>query len=228
MGRAAIFASAIALVVYLGAVTWLGRLDAGGPPHADVFLTGGIPGTLFLPDAPAGSLAFLDAVPRAERPPAVLLVHGFASDRLGLSGLARKLAAAGYGVLTIDVQGHGQNRNPFRGSRASDRIFFEDLSAGVDYLRATKHVDGSRIVVMGHSMGAGAVLDYATRDSGIDGAVMISGGWRLDGPYRPPNALFIFASGDPDFIRGRSRKLAAKSPLSEPPPGSSRSPEATT
>jgi dienelactone hydrolase len=44
---------------------------------------------------------------------------------------------------------------------------------------ASPHVDGSRIVVMGHSMGAGASLDYATRVSSIDGAVMISGGSRL-------------------------------------------------
>jgi dienelactone hydrolase len=210
MRRTMTVVSAIALVVYLAAASWLGQLESGGPAHEDVFLAGDIPGTLFLPESPEGKLAFLDSLPPEERPPAVLLVHGFASDRLGLSGLARKLAGAGYAALTIDVQGHGQNRSPFRGSRATDESFFSDLSAAVDYLRATKHVDGSRIVVMGHSMGAGAVLDYATRDSGIDGAVMISGGWRLDGPYRPPNALFIFASRDPDFIRGRSRKLAAR------------------
>jgi len=209
MRRAVTVVSAIALIVYLGAVTWLGQLESGGPAHEDVFLAEGIPGTLFLPESPQGKLPFLDSLPPGDRPPAVLLVHGFASDRLGLSGLARKFAGAGYAVLTIDVQGHGQNRSPFRGSRATNESFFADLSAAVDYLRATRHVDGSRIVVMGHSMGAGAVLDYATRDSGIDGAVMISGGWRLDGPYRPPNALFIFASRDPDFIRGRSRKLAA-------------------
>ena len=140
----------------------------------------------------------------------MLLTHGFASDRLGLSGLARRLAESGYAVLTVDVQGHGQNRNPYRGSRASGDSFYADLSTAVDYLRASPHVDGLRIVVMGHSMGAGASLDYATRDSGIDGAVMISGGFSLEGPYRPPNALFIFASGDPDWIREHSRRLAAR------------------
>jgi hypothetical protein len=51
--------------------------------------------------------------------------------------------------------------------------------------------------VMGHSMGAGAALDYATHDPNLKGAVMISGGWVL-GPERPKNALFIFAENDPD------------------------------
>ena len=49
---------------------------------------------------------------------------------------------------------------------------------------------------MGHSMGAGAALDYATHDPNLKGAVMISGGWTL-GPERPKNALFIFAERDP-------------------------------
>jgi hypothetical protein len=61
---------------------------------------------------------------------------------------------------------------------------------------------------MGHSMGAGAALDYATHDANLKGAVMISGGWVL-GPVRPKNALFIFAENDPDEpIQGTSIALA--------------------
>jgi dienelactone hydrolase len=210
MHRAVTLVSAVALAIHLVATSCLGRLERAGPAHEDVVLAGGIPGTLFLPEPSEGGTAFLDSPPRPERPPAALLMHGFALDRLGLSGLARKLAESGYAVLTIDVQGHGQNRNPYRRSRATGDSFYADLSAAVDYLRASPHVDGSRIVVMGHSMGAEASLDYATRDSGIDGAVMISGGSRLEGPYRPPNALFIFASEDPEFIRDYSRRIAAR------------------
>lgn len=210
MRRSVTIVSAVALVIYLSATTCLGRLERAGPAHEDVMLAGGIPGTFFLPEPSEGGTAFLDSPPRPERPPVALLMHGFASDRLGLSGLARKLAESGYGVLTVDVQGHGENRNPYRRSGATGDSFYADLSAAVDYLRASPHVDGSRIVVMGHSMGAEASLDYATRDSGIDGAVMISGGWRLEGPYRPPNALFVLASADPGFIRDRSARLAAR------------------
>jgi dienelactone hydrolase len=210
MRRAVTLVSAVALVIHLVATCCLGRLERAGPAREDVVLAGGIPGTLFLPEPSEGGRAFLDSPARPERPPAALLIHGFAMDRLGLSGLARKLAESGYAVLTIDVQGHGQNRNPYRRSRATGDSFYADLSVAVDYLRASPHVDGSRIVVMGHSMGAEASLDYATRDSGIDGAVMISGGSRLEGPYRPQGALFIFASEDPEFIRDGSRRVAAR------------------
>jgi hypothetical protein len=62
---------------------------------------------------------------------------------------------------------------------------------------------------MGHSMGAGAALDYATNDPDLKGAVMISGGWTL-GPERPKNALFIFAENDPvEPIQDTSTALAA-------------------
>ena len=69
MQRSMMVVSAVALVVYLVAVAWLGQLENSGPAHTDVALTGGIPGTLFLPEPSQGGRAFLDAPPRAERPP---------------------------------------------------------------------------------------------------------------------------------------------------------------
>src|SRR5258708_33568028 len=143
-----------------------------------------------------------------QRPPAVVLIHGFSGDRRIMSTLARRLAENGYGVLAIDVNGHGENRNPFNGGEADRDALRENVKRAVDYLRNSDLVDGSRIVVMGHSMGAGAALDYATNDPNLKGAVMISGGWVL-GPVRPKNALFIFAENDPDApIQGTSIALA--------------------
>ena len=205
-------ASAVAFAVFLGAAVWLARLDRAGPPHADLELAGGVPATLFLPGA-AGAVdrrAFLDPPPRGERPPAVVLMHGFAGDRLSLSSLARRLAEAGFAVLAIDARGHGENRNRFSRGWARADTFAGDLAAAVDWLRTSPFVDGERIAVMGHSMGAGAALDFASRDSGIDAAVLISGGFRIDGPYRPPNALFLVAEGDPQLIRTRAAELVAR------------------
>jgi dipeptidyl aminopeptidase/acylaminoacyl peptidase len=45
----------------------------------------------------------------------------------------------------------------------------EDVKNAVEFLRQSSLVDGSRIVVMGHSMGAGATLDYATHDASLKG-----------------------------------------------------------
>jgi len=210
MARLARWVGIAGCVGFLAASSWLGSLERSAPPHADVVLEGGVPATFYLPGTDPGLAAFLDAPPRGERPPAVALMHGFASDRLAMSVLARRLARAGYAVLAFDASGHGQNRNPFRRSFGRSDSFHAEVAAAVDFLRADPRVDGERIVVMGHSMGAGASLDFATRDAGLDATVLISGGWTLHGPHRPPNALFIYAALDPETIEERSLELAAR------------------
>src|SRR6202521_1848908 len=198
------YAALAVAILFILAVARLAALDKGGPTHSDVLLPGSIPGTLYIPGE--GNSFF---GPRPAHPaPAVVLVHGFTADREIMSVLARWITQNGYAVLTIDVRGHGANRNPFVNdfTRAALR---PDLKAAVDFLRGSDLVDGSRIVVMGHSMGAGATLDYAANDPDLRGAVMISGGWNL-GPARPKNALFIFAQNDPDFIRDSSSEIAAR------------------
>jgi alpha-beta hydrolase superfamily lysophospholipase len=179
----------------------LGRLERGGPVHHDLVLSGGIPATLYLP----GVVSSLEPPPRDERAPVVVLVHGFASDRVGLSVLARSLCEAGYAVLSLDLRGHGENRTPF----AYD-LLTEDVGAAVDAARVSPWVDGARVAVAGHSMGASAALAYGQIDPGIDALVLISGGRRLAGPNRPPNVLLLTASGDPARIRDSSRALAER------------------
>jgi len=171
-------------------------------------LPGNEPATMYLP-GPGDPFFVQFPKPAAERPPGVVLIHGFTGDRVLMSGLARRLADNGYGVLAIDVNGHGENRNPFNGSNFDSSSLRENVKAAVDFLRSSQSVDGSRIVVMGHSMGAGAALDYATNDPNLKAAVMISGGWTL-GPVPPKNALFIFAERDPvDAIQVPSTTLVA-------------------
>ncbi len=201
-----------AFAAFLVASAWLERLDRGGPPHQDLTLEGAIPATLFLPATAGGDArsAFLDAPAPDARPPAVVLVHGISSDRASLSGLARRLADSGFAVLTLDVRGHGENRNRFPVGRGRADFLAGDFAAAVDFLRTTALVDGSHIALLGHSMGAGGALDFATRDSGLDAVVLISGGWSMLGPQRPPNALFLYAAGDPARIRSRSGELAAR------------------
>jgi len=199
------------LVVCAGATVVLARRERSGPVHGDLEIAGGLPATLYLPEQPVPGSSMLPAPrPRGERPPAVVLVHGFAADRVLMSSLARRLAESGYAVLAIDVRGHGGNHNPVPDGRARPDWLSEDLSAAVGYLRSSPYVDGSRLALVGHSMGAAGVLDFATRDSGIDGVVAISGAQTLLGPYRPPNVLLLFASGDPAGLQGREAALAAQ------------------
>jgi dienelactone hydrolase len=203
--------SLAAFVAFLLASAWLGRLEQGGPPHADLTLESGTPATLFLPESSGeGALAFSEALPAGSRPPVVVLAHGIASDRASLSGLARHLAGAGFAVLTLDLRGHGENRNPFPHGRARADAFAPELAAAVDFLRSSPLVDGSHIALGGHSMGAGAALDFATRDSGLDAVILISGGASMLGPQRAPNVLFLVAEGDPPRVAARVAKLTKR------------------
>ncbi len=213
MRRFVLLVSAVALVIFLAGLVQLARLENGGPVHADLMLAGEIPATVFLPvegGRAAARTYFLAPPPPDARPPAVVVMHGFSGDRATMSGLCRRLAASGYAVLSFDAMGHGANRNPFQRGGAAAGGFAAEFGAAVDFLRTWPFVDGERIAVLGHSMGARAALDYASRDSGIDAAVMISGGARMEGPYRPANALFLYASGDPERIRERLAAAAAR------------------
>ena len=107
--------------------------------HADLLLDGGIPATLFLPETSGDDAfgAFTEARPQGERPAAVVLSHGVSSDRANLSSLARKLAGAGFAVLTLDHRGHGENRNRFPAGRGRADALAPDFAAAVDFLRTS-------------------------------------------------------------------------------------------
>jgi pimeloyl-ACP methyl ester carboxylesterase len=199
---------AAAAAAFLIALGWLARLDRGGPAHVDIELPGGIPATFYV-QGESTSFGLPDPPPPGQRPPAVVLCHGFSADRSMMSVLARRLAANGYAVLAIDARGHGENRNRFDGGGDGSGLG-QEFATAVEYLRSSQQVDGTRLAVVGHSMGAGAALAYATRDPNLEAAVMISGGFRLDGEHRPPNALFIYAAGDPDDLRQASDKLVSR------------------
>lgn len=84
---------------------------------------------------------------------AVLLLHGVHANRLAMVERARFLAAAGYAVLLIDFQAHGESigRNITFGAIES-----LDAAAAVQFLRAA--APGERVGVVAASMGGAAAL----------------------------------------------------------------------
>lgn len=209
MGRIRIVLPVLALLALLVVHARLVRLDAPGPARLDLELGTGAPATLHLPEA----AAVFGAVRRAERPPAVVLVHGYGGDRAIMSSLARRLAANGIAALALDLRGHGENRHPFPTGRAAPERIFElsdDLTAAVDRLRSDARVDGLRVALVGHSMGAKAVLDQASRDSGLDAVVAISGAALPGGPFPPANVLLLWAAGDPPRVGKAALQVASR------------------
>ncbi len=113
-----------------------------------------------IPTANGKSLhAWLIPAPdRATQPapaPALVIVHGWGSNSDLMLPLAPALHAAGLNLLFIDTRCHGASDND---TFTSLPRFAEDTVHAVDWLAAQPQIDPLRIALLGHSVGAGAVL----------------------------------------------------------------------
>lgn len=113
------------------------------------------------------------AVPGAEgaRRPAALVVHGWGGSAADMAPLAGPLLAAGLHVLLLDARCHGRSDDD---EFVSMPRFAEDVDSGLTWLRRRDDVDRSRLLLVGHSVGAGACLLAASRDSSVAAVVSIA------------------------------------------------------
>ncbi len=94
--------------------------------------------------------------PRAEEPvPAVLMLHGFASqkDEVGdmYKRLAAELGARGIASLRIDFRGWGESEGEMVESTVTGQV--EDAATAYNYLVGLDFVDPQRVGVLGFSLG---------------------------------------------------------------------------
>jgi len=137
----------LAALLAIGGALAEPRLRAVKGPPDDLPLM-----ALRIPRADGGSIAAWFAAGNAHRG-GVLLVHGIRSDRRQMLDRARFLFAAGYSVLLIDLQAHGET--PGQQITFGYRESF-DVDAAVDYLAA--QLSGRPIGVIGASLGGAAAL----------------------------------------------------------------------
>ncbi len=103
--------------------------------------------------------------------PAALVIHGWggqAGDMLPVADVMRRL---GLNVLLLDARGHGRSADI---SVASMPSFADDVRSGLGWLRSTPGVDPARIVLVGHSVGAGACLFVASGDPEVAAVVSLA------------------------------------------------------
>ncbi|MFJ8831140.1 alpha/beta fold hydrolase [Micromonospora aurantiaca] len=173
------------LAVVLGALL-LARADAGlSTRRATV---AGVPLTEVRADGVSG-----------DRRPGVVIAHGFAGSARLMRPLADSVARRGGVAVLLDFAGHGAShaRLPGAGrdeerSRALQR---HDLDVAVAWLGGRPGVDRDRIVLVGHSMGAGAVVRYAVAHPEIDRTVAISLPDGSDIPAGWPGRLTLVVGG---------------------------------
>ncbi|GAA2416607.1 hypothetical protein GCM10010404_88760 [Nonomuraea africana] len=214
----------VALVTFVSVVVggWLalalGGEERGGVPHRPVLVDGRVPATLYVPGAVTapGVLGMPDPPPPGSRPPVVVLAHGHSADQATMSVLARRVAAAGYAVVTFDFRGHGLSTE--RHQSAGFEGMRSDLDAVLTWLGTVPYVDAAKVVVVGHSMGAAGVLDFAVRDRRPVATVAMGGAMGgIEPTTRAKNVLFVVAEGDAGVVREgaeRTARLWSGTPLS--------------
>jgi dienelactone hydrolase len=150
-----LLAAGIAVACLVLGVVGLAGADAGQLRTRTV--VGGVPLETV---APAGATAA-----------GVVVAHGFAGSIALMRGFADTLARRGITVVLLDFAGHGASTRPF------DRAVLDaDLQVAVAHLRSLPGIDPARVALLGHSMGAGAVLRRAAADPRIAATVAISAG----------------------------------------------------
>ena len=91
---------------------------------------------------------------------AVILLHGFGSNRLEMMSRAQVLARHDYGVLLYDLRGHGESQGDVRAFGWED---VSDVHAALQFLSNRKEVNADRIGILGFSIG-GQIAIRATAE----------------------------------------------------------------
>ncbi len=127
--------------------------------------------------------------------PVIILLHGYGGDKDDLMEAARPLAKRGYAAAAIDAQYHGERRQEGRNMYSTDAnetvsAFVQsvvDVRRLIDHLEVRDDVDGSRIGLVGGSMG------------GLLGAIATGIEERIDVP------VLIVAGGNMRIMVGESQ-----------------------
>jgi dipeptidyl aminopeptidase/acylaminoacyl peptidase len=123
----------------------------------------------------------------------VIVQHGYKSNRGEMLDEAAVLVKHGYGVLLIDLRGHGKSEGQL--------ILFgknevQDVDAGYQFLLKQPDVDPERIGILGNSMGGAISILYAAQNPKIRAVVTDSAFSSLDDTV---SASLHYFTGLPDF-----------------------------
>jgi dienelactone hydrolase len=105
--------------------------------------------------------------------PAIVVAHGISESAQMLSSFGLELCRGGFVVLCLDLPGHGGSDGFINQGQQNPALRIDEA---VNYLSDLPYVDSTRIGLVGHSLGAGAVRAAATKLSNVQASVLVGGG----------------------------------------------------
>jgi dienelactone hydrolase len=162
----AVLAAPIVLTATVSAV------PAGGATQEAVELKAGdghrIPGTFHKPNA--------------ERCPGVLLIHDAGGDRAQLDSVAERLVKQGFGVLAIDLRGHGASRSDKldwaklsdNDKKATWSFAQRDIDAAAEWLLAQPTIHSTSLSLVGYGSGCALAVRHAKSDENVECIVLLA------------------------------------------------------
>jgi alpha-beta hydrolase superfamily lysophospholipase len=146
--------------------------------------------------------------PPAATAPAVLLVHSLSRTHQDWDATAEALASAGFGVLALDLRGHGSSV----GGYGSLQSMLLDVQAALAWLKTRHEVTASRIGVAGMHFGATLAVLAAGSDSSVRSIALLSPASEFRGlRCEPAMRSFAARSGAAFLVAGRLDPYAARS-----------------
>ena len=144
--------------------------EAGRQPHMErVTVADGVSLAVraWEPDSSSGAGAGAGAGTGTGAP--LVLLHGIAGTAAGWDAVARRLAASGRRAYAVDFRGHGESDRPDGG--------YDLATLGLDLAALVAGLGLERPVIVGHSLGAWAILK-AIADGHVDagGIGLVEGG----------------------------------------------------
>lgn len=112
-----------------------------------------------------------DTHPMPHRFPVVVALHGWGANAATLWDVVQPIVAGGMAVALFDTTCHGESADE---DFSSLPRFAEDLAAVVQALRFEPWVDPTRVALLGHSVGAAAVVLHAARQGGVRAVVALA------------------------------------------------------
>ena len=101
----------------------------------------------------------------------IIILHGWGGNTELMLPVAIPFHQAGMNVLLIDSRSHGKSDSA---TFSSLPRFAEDLGKTIDWLKKSYPKQSEKIAILGHSVGAGAVLFETSKRDDVDAVISIS------------------------------------------------------